>query len=224
MSVRWAELVLQGAAPPPVEVGRAKRRRAWVCAATLVIGAALTAATLRVARGSVAFTLLGFALAAVWLTGALASGPIVVRPRGRPWTRVAGVAVLLGAGAFVVFTALSAIGHRLPVVSSALDRVLDTADAGPLASVLVIALANAVAEEVFFRGALHTAFEPHRPVLRSTVCYVVVTAATGNLALVVAAAALGGLCSLERRSTGSVLASVVTHCTWSTLVLLALPR
>jgi hypothetical protein len=35
---------------------------------------------------------------------------------------------------------------------------------------------------------------------------------------------MGGLFTLERRWTRSVLAPVVTHCTWSTLTLLALPR
>ena len=222
--MRWTDLVVPAAAPPPVEAGSARRRRRLICAATIVVGAALIAATLRVPRGSVAFSVLGFVVAAVWLAGALASGPIPVRPLGGAGPWVTGAGVLLGAAAFAVFAGLSSIGHHLPVVSSSLDRVLATADAGPLAVVLVIALVNAVAEEVFFRGALHTAFEPHRAALRSTVCYVLVTAATGNVALVVAAAAMGCLFSLERQWTRSVLAPVVTHCTWSTLMLLALPR
>ena len=55
--------------------------------------------------------------------------------------------------------------------------------------------------------------------------YVVVTAATGNLALVIAAAVMGALFSLfERLSTRGVLAPIVTHLTWSTLMVLALPR
>jgi CAAX protease family protein len=222
--VRWAELVGPAGAPAPVEVGTARRRRRTICATTIVVGAAVIAATLRVPRGSIAFTVLGFALAAVWLGGALTSGPIPLRPIGWPSTWVIGGAVALGGAAFALFAALSSIGHHLPVVSASLDRVLATADAGRLPLVLVIALVNAVAEEVFFRGALHTAFEPQHAALRSTLCYVVVTAATGNVALVVAAAAMGTLFSVERQSTRSVLAPVVTHCTWSTLVLLALPR
>jgi membrane protease YdiL (CAAX protease family) len=221
--VRWPELLVR-TAPQPVEAGRAKRRRRLICATTLLVGTALIAATLRVPHASLAFTVLGFALAAVWLAGALASGPIRLRPAVWPWMRVVVVAVLLGVGAFAVFAGLSSIGHHLPLVSSSLDRVLATADAGPLPTVLVIALANAVAEEMFFRGALQTAFEPRHPEVRSTVCYVVVTAATANLALVVAAALMGGLFSVERRWSRSVLAPIVTHCTWSTLTLLALPR
>ena len=90
------------------------------------------------------------------------------------------------------------VGHHLPVIADALDSVLAKADAGPVALVLGIALVNAVAEELFFRGALHAAFERHRPVLVTTACYVIVTATTGNLALVVAAAVMGSLFSVER--------------------------
>ena len=54
--------------------------------------------------------------------------------------------------------------------------------------------------------------------------YAIVTAATGNVALVIAAAVMGALFSLERRSTRGVLAPMVTHLTWSTLMVLALPR
>ena len=54
--------------------------------------------------------------------------------------------------------------------------------------------------------------------------YVIVTAATGNLALVIAAAVMGTVFSLERLSTRGVLAPMVTHLTWSTLMVLALPR
>jgi CAAX protease family protein len=193
-------------------------------AATLVIGTVLLAATLRVPRGSSVFTLLGFALAAVWIVGALVSGPIPLRPVAQSTVRVTLSAGALGAAAFVAFLSASVVGHHLPVISGALDTVLAKADAAPVALVLGIALINAVAEELFFRGALHAAFERHRPVPLTTACYVIVTATTGNLALVVAAAVMGSLFSVERRSTGSVLASVVTHCTWTALVVLALPR
>ena len=50
------------------------------------------------------------------------------------------------------------------------------------------------------------------------------TAATENIALVVAAAVMGTVLSLERISTRGVLAPIVTHLIWSTLMLLALPR
>jgi len=200
------------------------RRHLLIAGVTLLVGTALLAATLRVPRGSAAFTLLGFVLAAVWIVGALLSGPPPRPPVGRAMVRVTLVAGALGAVAFVAFLAASAVGHHLPIVADSLDSVLAKADAGPVALVLGIALVNAVAEELFFRGSLHAAFERHRPVLVTTACYVVVTAATGNLALVVAAAAMGSLFSVERLWAGNVFASVVTHCTWTTLMVLALPR
>jgi membrane protease YdiL (CAAX protease family) len=210
--------------PAPSQVASGPHRRTVAAAATLVIGTVLLAATLRVPRGSSVFTLLGFALAAVWIVGALVSGPIPLRPVAQSMVRVTLSAGALGAAAFVAFLSASVVGHHLPVISGALDTVLAKADAAPVALVLGIALINAVAEELFFRGALHAAFERHRPVPLTTACYVIVTATTGNLALVVAAAVMGSLFSVERRSTGSVLASVVTHCTWTALVVLALPR
>jgi hypothetical protein len=55
------------------------------------------------------------------------------------------------------------------------------------------------------------------------VIYVAVTAASLNLALVLAALVMGVLWMVERLSTGTPLASVLTHVTWSTLMLLAFP-
>ena len=95
---------------------------------------------------------------------------------------------------------------------------------GQLPLILLIALVNGVAEELFFRGALHAALEPRRPALISTIIYVTVTAATGNIALIAAAAVMGTLFSLERLRTRSVLAPILTHVSWSTLMILALPR
>lgn len=193
-------------------------------AVTLVIGTGLLAATLRVPDGSARFSVLSALTAAAWVVGALASGPIPVRPpMPSPW-RVALLAAAAGGVAFVGFLVAHAVGQRLPVVSGALDRVLATADAGPVALVLVIALVNGVAEELFFRGAVYAALEPRRPALTSTLVYVAATAATANVALIVAAAIMGALLSLERRSTRSVLAPIVTHLTWSTLIVLVLPR
>ena len=222
-NVRWPDLLGSGL-PPPAAATTSPRRRLVTVAVTLVVGTAFLAATLRVPRGSTAFTLLGFVLATVWIVGALLAGPAPQRPVGHTMVRVTLAAGALGAVAFVAFLAASAVGRHLPVVADSLDSVLAKADAGPVALVLGIALVNAVAEELFFRGALHAAFERHRPVLATTACYVIVTATTGNVALVVAAAVMGSLFSLERLWTGNVFASVVTHCAWTTLMVLALPR
>ena len=58
---------------------------------------------------------------------------------------------------------------------------------GPTGLVLLVALVNGLGEELFFRGALFSALGSHHPVAGTTVIYVAVTAATGNIALVVAA-------------------------------------
>ena len=102
--------------------------------------------------------------------------------------------------------------------------MLARADTGPRAIVLVVALVNGLAEEAFFRGALYSELSAHRPVFTSTTIYVVVTAATGNVALIVAAAVMGVIFALERRVTGSILASTITHLSWSTLMIFCLPR
>jgi membrane protease YdiL (CAAX protease family) len=222
--VRILDLLVPAAEPPTVDAPAARRRRRFVTAATIVVGTALLAATLRVPHGSAWFTVLGLLVAATWTVGSLASGPIPVQPDRDIAGRTLVGSVLAGVAAFGAFLAAYLVARHLPVVGPAVDGVLDTADAGPTALVLFVALVNGAGEELFFRGALHAALEPHRPALATTIVYVVVTAATGNIALVIAAAVMGALFSLERLSTRGVLAPMLTHLTWSTLMVLALPR
>ena len=209
---------------PDGEPAAPDRRRRAVVAVTLVVGAVLLAATLRVDEGSGGFTALGLAAAAVWVVGAMASGPLPVRPRRPVGLRTVVLpAAGIGVTAFVVFLVARLVGDHLPVINDALDSILATADAGSLWVVLAVALINGVAEELFFRGALQTAIGV-RSVLPATGLYVVVTVATGNITLVIAAAVMGTIFALERRATGGVLAAIVTHLVWSTLMILLLPR
>jgi uncharacterized protein len=60
-------------------------------------------------------------------------------------------------------------------------------------------------------------------VLASTGIYAVVTVATGNPMLVFAALTLGLVLGLQRRASGGILAPMLTHVTWSVIMLLALP-
>jgi membrane protease YdiL (CAAX protease family) len=189
-----------------------------------VVGTALLAATLRVPDGSAWFTVLALLVAATWTVGSFASGPIPFQPDRRAPGRTLVGAVVVGIAAFGLFVIAYLVARHLPLVGPALDGVLDTADAGPIAVVLFVALVNGAGEELFFRGALHAALEPHHPAIATTIVYVGVTAATGNVALVIAAAVMGAVFSLERLSTRGVLAPIVTHLTWSTLMVLALPR
>jgi uncharacterized protein len=226
--MRLPDLLVPAHETAIVQDGPALRRRRVTVAITVLVGTALLAATLRVRPGTAQFSALGFLVAVTWITGGLLSGPIPVRPASpadrKRWPVVVLAALVLGGVAFLGFLAADLVGQQISWAASALSSVLGKADTGPRAVVLVIALVNAVAEEVFFRGALHAALEPRRPALASTVIYVAVTAASGNVALVVAAAVMGTIFSLERLSTRSILAPVVTHLSWSTLIFFLLPR
>ncbi len=182
-------------------------------------------ATLAAPRGSRAFTLLGFLLAAIWVTGSVAAGPLhLSRSTDRTESpRSLLAAVVLGGLAFAAFLGASLVARHVPGLGGAIDSVLATADAGPTALVLAIAVVNAVAEERFFRGALPVALVGDHRAAVATAIYVLVTVATLNMALVVAAAAMGTVFMLERQATRAILAPTLTHITWSTLVLLALP-
>jgi membrane protease YdiL (CAAX protease family) len=195
-----------------------------VSGVTIMVGTALLAATLRAPDGSGWFTALGLLVAATWTVGAFVSGPIPFQlGRHLTWRTFVGP-VMAGLAAFGVFLVAYLVAPHLPLVGSAVDGVSTAADTGSTAVVLVVALVNGAGEELFFRGALHAALEPQRPAIATTVVYVAVTAATGNVALVIAAAVMGVLFSVERLSTRGVLAPMVTHVTWSALMVVALTR
>jgi membrane protease YdiL (CAAX protease family) len=216
-----------GACPVPHhEAPGLIRRRRIVVAIVLVIGGALLGYSLTRPPGDSSFYWLTLALAAVWAVGALASGPVhlgCIRFRGRnqrPW--ITGTAVGLALGA--VFVVGGLIAREIPGVREYITRVLEFADYGPLLLVTFITVVNGVAEEMFFRGALYTALGRFRPILVSTVLYVIATAATtGNPMLGFAAIILGTVCAVERRVTGGVLAPMLTHFFWGLVLVLALP-
>ena len=219
---RWLALLGPSTTPYHVETETVRRRRRVVVTATSAVGALLLALTLRTDVGSRAFYWYGALLAACWIVGALLSGPLHLgRLDGR---RHVVVPALLGAVAFAGFAVAAVVVRRVPTLDDLVSDVISRADTGSLSLVITVALVNGLAEELFFRGALYSAFGPHRPWLWSTVAYVVVTAATLNVMLVLAAAAMGTLFALERRSTRGVLAPVVTHLTWSLLMIFFLPR
>jgi uncharacterized protein len=212
--------------PALSEPAHAGRRRRLVVAGTLAAGTAMLGATLAAPPGSLAMTLLGLLLAAIWVAGSVAAGPLHLdRPTDRLESRRSvEAAVVLGGLAFVAFLGASVVAPHVPGLDGAIDSVLATADAGPTALVLALAVLNAVAEERFFRGALPVALVGDHGAAVATAVYVLVTVATLNIALVVAAAAMGTVFMLERLATRGILAPTLTHVTWSTLMLLALPR
>ena len=203
----------------------AHRRRQAVVAVTLVLGATLLGLSLSVRPGDRLFYYLTFALAAVWVVGGVLSGPLHLgrllfrgRLRRPIVTPIAG-----GHAVSAVFVAGALIVREVPAIRQVVVDVLDHANEGSLPLVAAITIVNGIAEEVFFRGALFAAIGRRHAVLLSSVAYVVATMATGNPMLVFAAILLSPLLGLQRRSTGGVLAPILTHITWSTAMLLVLP-
>ncbi len=201
------------------------RRRRIVVAVVLVLGAVVLGLSMTRHPGEASFYWLTLALSAVWLIGAFASGPLHLggicwRGRNqRPVITGSTTGLVLGG----VFVLGGLIAKQIPAVSELIARVLQFADQGSWRLALAIALVGAIAEELFYRGALYTALGRHHPLLISTVLYVAATLASQNLMLGFAAIILGTVCALERRATGGVLAPILTHFVWSLVVVLALP-
>jgi CAAX protease family protein len=203
------------------------RVRKVVTAVFVVIGAVCLGWSLQIDPGDATFYVAALVLAGIWTFGAFASGPLYLGrvPRAgshddlrRPIAGAVTLGLLL-AGVFVVG---ALVVRQIPVIDRQVSSVLDHADQGVTTVLLLITVVNGVAEELFFRGALYAAV-PRHPVVWSTVAYVVATSATGNFMLAFAAILLGVVVGLERRASGGVLAPILTHVTWSTVMLFALP-
>jgi len=201
------------------------RRRRIVVAITLVAGAVLLGISLSVSPGDGVFYLLTVLVALIWIAGALLSGPlhlgrIPLRDRlRRPIVTPIVTGLVLGA----VFVVGSLVVRELEPLRELVNSVLAHARYGAIVPIVAVTLLNGVAEEVFFRGALFAAIGRRHAVLISTVIYAAATAATGNLMLVFAAFLLGLVLGLQRRASGGILAPILTHVTWSTTMVFALP-
>ncbi len=203
------------------------RRRRVVVGITIVGGAVLLGLSLNLSPGDNLFYLTTAVLAAVWVAGAFASGPLhlgrantrtrrrFVRPVLQPF--------VLGVAAVALFVIGAVIVAHLPPLRDSVNDVLDHARFASLTVVAIITVVNGIAEELFFRGALFAAIGVRYPVLISTALYGLTTVASGNVMLVFAAVVLGVIVGLQRRVTGGVLAPIIIHCTWSLGMLLLLP-
>jgi uncharacterized protein len=201
------------------------RRRRIVVAVTLLVGAVLLGLSLAVPPGDPRFYPMTIAVAAVWIGGALLSGPlhlgrILYRDTlRRPVITPIVTGLLIGA----LFVAGALVLQELPPLRSTANQVLDHAREGSILLITAITLLNGLAEEIFFRGALFAAIGRTHPVLVSTIVYALATVATGNPLLVFAALVLGTVLGLQRRASGGILGPILTHVTWSTIMLFALP-
>jgi membrane protease YdiL (CAAX protease family) len=218
----WQQTWRAAASPEPEETN--DRRRRAVTVVFLLLGAVTLGLTLHLHAGDRLFYPATFALAGVWIVGAFASGPlhlgVVTTRRGthRPWLEPVIVGIVLAG----VFAAGGAVVREVPYLGDRVAGVLDYTRSGSLPLLLGVTALNGVAEELFFRGALFAALR-RAPVLLSTLVYTVVTLATGNVMLAVAALVLGLVVGVERRITAGVLAPILTHVSWSLAVLVVLP-
>lgn len=201
------------------------RRRRIVVAVVLVIGATLLGFSLAVRPGDALFYPLTLAVAAVWVIGGFASGPLHLGyiPFHGTLRRPVVTPIFIGLLASAIFVLGSLVVREIGPLHDYVENVLAHAREGSLVLILIVTLVNGVAEEVFFRGALFAAIGREHPVLISTVVYALATVATGNPMLVFAALTLGIVLALQRRASGGILASMLTHVTWSTIMLFALP-
>ena len=201
------------------------RTRRIIVAVVLVMGATLLGVSLTREPGSTQFYLLTVALAAVWAIGARLSGPLHIGwvkfggKNRRPIITGTATGVLLG-GVFIVG---GLVARQIGPVRDYIVQVLDYANYGALWLVVLITVVNGLAEEMFFRGALYSSLGKYHPVVVSTIVYALAVSAAGNPMLGFAGIILGGVCAYERRITGGVLASMLTHFFWGLVMVLALP-
>ncbi|MBB5874233.1 membrane protease YdiL (CAAX protease family) [Allocatelliglobosispora scoriae] len=206
------------------QTGAAFRRRRVVVVVTLVLGAVLLGVSLSTQPGDSSFYLRTIVLALTWAVGGLLSGPLhlgYLTFRGglrRPLITPVATGLLIGG----VFLVGALVVREIPPLNAYVVDVLDHAYQGDMVPIATVTVINAVAEEIFFRGALFAAIGRVHPVLISTVIYALVTIATGNPMLVFAAVTLGFVLALQRRSSGGILAPILTHVTWSLVMLFAL--
>jgi membrane protease YdiL (CAAX protease family) len=236
-AARWrrALRLLEARLPLPIthvvpvehlETPAVARRRRGVVAGVSVLGTGLLGLSLSTRPDSRAFYALTSAVAATWAAGGVASGPLHlgwIESRDQNLRRPVVTPVATGVGAFGFFYACALVARRIPVLDRAIGNVLQFAEEGQGPLVLATTLANGLGEEIFFRGAMYAALDPDHAVVASTAVYTLATASTRNPALMLAAGAMGTLFGLQRRASGGLQAPVLTHLTWSTLMVRYLP-
>lgn len=202
-------------------------RRRWVATGVSLLGTALLGKSFSTTPASREFYGSTAAVALTWTAGGVLSGPLHrgwIQSRDRQLRRPVITPVATGVVAFGFFCGCAFLARSIPVLDRAVGDVLAFAEEGNTALNLATTLANGLGEEVFFRGALYSALDADRAVVASTAVYTIATAATRNPALMVAAAIMGTLFSLQRRASGGLQAPALTHLTWSTLMVCFLPR
>jgi membrane protease YdiL (CAAX protease family) len=201
------------------------RRRRVVALVVLIIGTTVLGISLSVRPGDHAFYPLTALLAAIWVVGGFASGPLHlgrIEVRG-VLRRPVITPIVIGLVFVAVFVVGALVVREIKPLADYTESILAHARFGSLPLLTLITACNGITEEIFFRGALYAAIGPRRPVLLSTLIYALATLATGNPMLVFAALTLGAVLGLQRRASGGLLAPILTHVTWSVCMLFILP-
>jgi uncharacterized protein len=211
------------------QTDREFRRRQVVSAVVVVFGAVVLGFSLSIPpEQNVKFSIATLVLAGVWAVGAFASGPLHLGRVGRPsgpdliGPRPVVQPLLIGALLAAVFVVGAFVVREFPWLDEQISKVLAHADQGSALLLLVVTVANGIAEELFFRGALYAAM-PRNQIFWTTIAYTVATLATGNVMLGFSAVLLGLVVGLQRRASGGILAPIITHLVWSVTMLYVLP-
>jgi membrane protease YdiL (CAAX protease family) len=209
------------------ESDEAFRRRRKIVAGVSVLGSGFLGLALSRQPGSRAFYGATLGVAGTWLVGGFASGPLhrgwMERPGDEGLQRPVVTPIATGLVAFAGFYGGAVVARQIPPLDRALRNIMQFADQGSGPLVLLTTLVNGIGEEIFFRGALYAAIGEKHPVPVSTAVYTLSVTATRNPALVLAAAFMGTLFGAQRRASGGLQASTLTHVTWATLMLRFLP-
>jgi membrane protease YdiL (CAAX protease family) len=209
-----------------VETPAVVRRRRLVVGGVSVIGTGLLGLSLSTRPGSTQFYAATAAVAATWTAGGVLSGPLHlgwIEGRDRHLRRPVLTPLATGGAAFAFFYGCALVARRIPLLDRSIGNVLEFAEQGTGPLVVATTLANGLGEEIFFRGAMYSALDPDRAVVVSTAVYALATVSTRNPALVLAAGFMGSLLALQRRASGGLQAPVLTHLTWSLLMVRFLP-
>jgi hypothetical protein len=199
------------------EADAARRRR--VVGATASSARGCSGGAVDPSRSSAFYALTG-ATALTWTTGG--SRPVRCTAGARGRAPPGGRTVLTGVAAFGTFYSRRwwRAASRCWTGLSARCSATPTKARGGL--VFATTLVNGAAEELFFRGAVYDAAGA-RAVPVSTAAYVLATVPTRNPALMLASVVMGVLFAEQRRRTGGLQAPLITHLTWSALMLRFLP-
>lgn len=188
----------------------------------MALGTLVLHRTLQNTAGASGLLLWSTVLFAVWIAGWLTitrlAPPTAQAKPGWHSTWVSAHPLLFTLTVGAGFAGASLIGalvlRELPFlggdVTGSASRVTDS----PLA-VFLIALATGLAEELFFRLGLSRLLPRKWFPLVSTVAYGLVTLASGNIALTLAAVLLGATASIALTLTGRWYTPVIVHALWS---------